>query len=383
MAEALRVALFDHTARMGGAEFSLLRIVERLDPASVDATVVLGEEGPLADRLRAIGVAVVVCPLDPRLSERRKESLDGRGLAGLGALLLFGRAVLRLRRVFRELDVEVVHTNSLKAHLLGGVAGRLAGARVLWHVRDHLAEPYLPAAAVRAVRLAARVVPHGVVAVSASAAREVPRGDVTVFHQGVALPTLEPAAHRKGSPLRVGLVGRIAPWKGQDVFLAAAARVVRTHPQTEFVLAGSALFGEEEFERRLREAAAGDELRGRVTFLGFREDVHDLFRSLDVAVHASTQPEPYGNVVLEAMAAGTPIVAAAAGGVLEIVRDGHDGVLVPPGDADALAGALVRLLDDPAERARLGAAGRRSVEERFSGTAEAEAVERLYRQVAA
>jgi glycosyltransferase involved in cell wall biosynthesis len=382
VAEPLRVALVDHTARMGGGEFALLRLVERLDPTEVHATVVLGEDGPLADRLRDVGVRVVVCLLDPRLTERRKESLDGRGLASLRSLLLFARATLRLRRVFRELGIEVVHTNSLKAHLLGGVAGRLAGARVLWHVRDHLAEPYLPPAAARAVRLAARIVPHGVIAVSASAARTLPRGDVTVLYQGVELPSLDGDVRASG-PLRVGLVGRIAPWKGQDVFLAAAARVLRTHPHTEFVLAGSALFGEEEFERELRLLAEGEELRGHVRFLGFHDDIHAVFCSLDVAVHASTQAEPYGNVVLEAMAAGKPIVAAGAGGVLEIVEDGETGVLVPPGDAAALAGALERLLSDPAERERLGANGRRLVEERFSLARDAVALERLYREVAA
>lgn len=371
MSEPLRVVLVDHTARMGGAEWSLLRLVERYDPAEVHATVVLGEEGPLAERLRLAGVAVAVCPLDPRIRERRKGSLTGRGLAGPRSLALAVVAVLRLRRVFRELDAQVVHTNSLKAHLLGGIAGRLAGARVLWHVRDHLSEPYLPGAAVRVVRLAARLVPHGVVAVSRSAARTVPRRDVAVLLQGVELPPID-GARKANGVLRVGLVGRIAPWKGQDVFLAAAARVARTYPTAEFVLAGSPLFGEEAFEQELRALADREELRGRVSFLGFREDVHEVFCGLDVAVHASTQPEPYGNVVLEAMAAATPIVAAAAGGVL-----------VPPGDAEALAAALERLLGDAPERERLGSAGRRSVEEKFSLVGDAEMVGDLYRKVLA
>jgi len=381
VAEPLRVAFVDHTARLGGAEWSLLRLVEHLDPAEVLATVVLGEEGPLGDRLRAAGVPVVVCALDASLRERRKDSLDGRGLANPGSIALAAGAVLRLRRVFRELEAEIVHTNSLKAHVLGGLAGRLAGARVLWHVRDHLAEPYLPRAAVRAVRLAARVVPNAVVAVSESAARTVPRRDVAVVHQAVDLPPLDDV--RRNGTLRVGLVGRIAPWKGQDVFLAAAAQVARAFPNAEFVLVGSPLFGEEDFEHELRATADRGDLRGRVQFLGFRDDVHAVFRELDVAVHASTQAEPYGNVVVEAMAAGKPIVASAAGGVLEIVEDGRTGVLVPPGNADALAAALVRLLGNPAERDRLGSAARRCVEERFSLGEDTAAITRLYRQLVA
>jgi glycosyltransferase involved in cell wall biosynthesis len=243
---------------------------------------------------------------------------------------------------------------TLKAHLLGGLAGRLAGARVVWHVRDHLASPYLPAAAVPLVRLAARAVAHRVVAVSASVARTVGRSDVVVVRQGVRTP--EEATERPpGGPPRVGLVGRIAPWKGQDVFVAAAARLAPELPDAEFVLAGSALFGEEGYERELRAQVTRLGLDDRVRFLGFRDDVWEVYRELDVVVHASTQPEPYGNVVLEAMACRRALVAAAAGGVLELVDHGRTGLLVPPGDPEALADAVGRLLRSPEERRRRAA----------------------------
>lgn len=377
----LRVALVNHVARMGGGEHALLSIVERLDRRSVEPVAVLGEHGPFGDRLRAAGVEVVVHPLDRSVIDRRKEALGPAGLANPVVLTRSLRAVWALARLLRRRRVEVVHTNSLKAHVLGGLAGRLAGIPVVWHVRDHLSAPYLPAAAVPPLRLAARLLPRRVVAVSASAAGTVGRGDVVVVHQGVELPVRTPERPPDGVP-RVGIVGRIAPWKGQDVFLAAAGLLAQEFPDAEFVLAGAPLFGEHDFERRLRRQAQELGLGERARFLGFRDDVWDVYAGLDVVVHASTLAEPYGNVVLEAMASRRPLVAAAAGGVLELVEHGRTGLLVPPGDAQALARAVAELLRSPERRHRLADAGRREVEERFSPERDAAEIEEVWREVA-
>lgn len=377
----LRVALVNHVARMGGGEYALLSIVERLDRRRVEPLVVLGEQGPLADRLQAAGAEVVVHPLDRSVVERRKESLGPAGLANPVVLARSLRAAWGLARLLRRRGVDVVHTNSLKAHLLAGLAGRLAGVPVVWHVRDHLSAPYLPAAAVPPVRLAARLVPRRVVAVSASAARTVGRRDVVVVHQGIELPA-RTAERPPDGAARVGIVGRIAPWKGQDVFLSAAALLAQEFPEAEFVLAGAPLFGEDDFERRLRRQASDLGLVERVRFLGFREDVWAVYEELDVVVHASTLAEPYGNVALEAMASRRPLVAAAGGGMLELVEHGRTGLLVPPGDPEALAAAVGGLLRSPEERRRLGDAGRRHVEETFSRDRDAARLTRLWREVA-
>ncbi len=380
MPDPVRVALVTHTSRLGGAEWSLLRLAEYLDPDAVRLTVLLGEEGPLADRLRELELDVEVLELDPALRDRRKETLTSAGLADMSLAGPLASAIRDRVRALRARRIEVVHTNSLKANFFGGVAGRLAGAKVLWHIRDHIASPYLPPAAVRAVRLAAKAIPHRVVAVSASAAATVGRRDVIVVHQGVP----HVAAGRPGPQgrLRVGLVGRVAPWKGQDVFLAAAERLASSCPDVDFVVAGAPLFGEDEFERSLHRRAESPALAGRVSFLGFCDDVWDVYRGLDVAVHASTLPEPYGNVILEAMASRTPVVAADAGGAREIVRHGRTGLLVKPGDPEALAAALEGLLRDPDERRRLGDAGRAEARDRFSLGADAAVFTHLYRSLA-
>ena len=117
-----------------------------------------------------------------------------------------------------------------------------------------------------------------------------------------------------------------------------------------------------------------------MTFAGFRDDVFAALAELDVLVHASTLPEPFGQVVIEGMAAGLPVVAAAAGGPLEIVTDDVDGILVPPADPDALATALLRLADNPALRAELGLQARRRALE-FRPERVAEEVANLYRRM--
>jgi glycosyltransferase involved in cell wall biosynthesis len=382
MTEPLRVALLNHSGRLGGGEFSMLRLAGALDPDRVKLTVIAGEDGPFVQRLHELGADVVVVPMDPDLVNRRKDSLGAGALTDMHLWRQLASAVWPRTDILRRGRIQIVHTNSMKAHVLGGVSGRMVGAKVLWHVRDHVAPPYLPPAAARAMRATARLLPHHIVTVSHSAARTIGRGDATVIHQSVPLPELGP--ERTGSSrVRIGLVGRIAPWKGQDVFLDAAEQLAPRFPDAEFVVVGSALFGEDELERSLRARAERPPLRGRVSFLGFVDDMDDVYRGLDVAVHASTLAEPYGNVVLEAMASRVATVAAAEGGPLEIVEHDRTGLLVPPRDPRLLADALESLLLDPRKRRELAYAARAHVEQNFSLERDGRRLQRLYERIAA
>ena len=199
-----------------------------------------------------------------------------------------------------------------------------------------------------------------------------PGADVRKIHLGI--PVRLVAARRgsgavtrqtiacNGSPL-VGIVGRLEAWKGQDVFLRAAARVSAEHPGAVFAVVGGGLPGKEtEYAGRLQTLVEELGLAGRVQFPGHAQDVFPWFDALDVCVHA-THGEPFGLVLVEAMALGKPLVATALGGPVEIVEEGVSGLLVPPGDEKALAEAIGRLLSDEALAARLAdGAGRRAYE---------------------
>jgi glycosyltransferase involved in cell wall biosynthesis len=156
-------------------------------------------------------------------------------------------------------------------------------------------------------------------------------------------------------PLRFGIVGRLAPWKGQHVFLAAFARAFPTGDHRAVVV-GGALFHDQGYEAELRALAATLGLDTRVELRGHCDDVGAELARLDVFVHASVTPEPFGRVIVEAMAAGLPVIASRAGGPMEIVDDGRTGLLVTPGDEAALAAAMQRLAGSASLRSRLGAA---------------------------
>jgi glycosyltransferase involved in cell wall biosynthesis len=154
----------------------------------------------------------------------------------------------------------------------------------------------------------------------------------------------------------VGIVGRLAPWKGQHIFLEAVANLSRRHPGLRARIIGSALFGEAEYVDNLRRLAKEFGIADVVEFAGFRHDIGGELAQLTVAVHASIVPEPFGQVVVEAMACGVPVVATEGGGPAEVVSHGIDGLLVQPGDAKAMADAIAELLEDGELRTRLAEA---------------------------
>jgi glycosyltransferase involved in cell wall biosynthesis len=158
---------------------------------------------------------------------------------------------------------------------------------------------------------------------------------------------------RDGMPLVVH-VGRFHPWKGQQVLLRALA--LETRAQAWIV--GAPLFGEEAFAAELQTLAGELKLGDRVRFLGMRPDVPVLLAAADAVIHSSTYPEPFGRVVVEGMLAGKPVIAADAGGVREIARDGETALLVAPDDAAALARAIGVLIDDPARARAMALRGR-------------------------
>jgi glycosyltransferase involved in cell wall biosynthesis len=177
------------------------------------------------------------------------------------------------------------------------------------------------------------------------------------------------------------MVGRLAPWKGQDVFLRAFARAFPDGAEIA-VLIGSPLFDEDEFEVQLRALVTSLGIESRVEFRGFQNDVFSELAMVDVLVHASIIPEPFGQVVIEGMAAGLPVVAAGAGGPAEIIVDGETGLLYIPGDIEELSAILKALGRDDQLRRRLGTQARNSVSE-YSPERVAEQIEEMYVQVLA
>lgn len=386
------VLYVDHTAKLSGGEIALLRLI----PAVMDEVrpvVVLGEDGPLVPRLRALGVETVVLPLGSATRDLRKGRLRNPLVAIVRVASVLRYAWL-LRRVIRNERVDLVHTNSLKAGFLGCLAARLAGVPSVWHLRDRVAADYLPRPAVALVRLALAVLPTHVVCNSEATARTLradgvprkrPRSTVIydlldVADTGPSAEPIMPASGARDSVpgLHIGMVGRLAPWKGQDVVIRAVGLLP---PSVRLTVVGSAMFGEDDFEQLLREQVISLGLDDRVEFLGFVEDVLPVLREMDVLVHASLIPEPFGQVILEALAMGVPVVAVRGGGPSEILSEECDGLLYESGDFTALAEHLRRLQDDGELRARLRSAGLRRARD-FAPAVIGPSIVRLYSRLA-
>lgn len=383
------ILFFDHTAKMGGGEIALFNLVTHLDRKRFEPVVMLAQDGELREKLSRIGVEVHVLPLDAGVAEVRKDSLVGaRGLPW-GQVAQMARYVWRLSRFFRARGADVVHANSLKADILGALAARLAGVPVIWHVRDRIAEDYLPGAATRAFRLACRFLPSFLVVNSLATLETLhlpssKRDRVLlngVVHDGLPPADFEgamPPAQRSPDAPSIALVGRISPWKGQDIFLQAAAQVVARFPRARFQIIGAPLFGESDYETEVRALCTRLGLDSNVEWLGFRRDVPDLIAGCDLLVHASKIGEPFGQVVVEAMMTSRPVVATKGGGIPEIVLDGETGFLVPMNDAPAMARAIEAVLDSPELARQMGLNGAARARSKFTIGHTASKIEGVY-----
>lgn len=395
---ALRVVVLGHTAQLSGGELAIQRTIAAM--TDVEVHVILAENGPLVRLLERAGASVEVFPMGEGSRNLRKDRVRP-GRFPVLAWVESAIYVLRLARRLARLHPDLVHTNTLKAALYGGMAARLAGIPCVWHVRDRIAPDYLPSSAVNLVRFAARRLPNAIIANSQATletltadgglrngiACDAAHTDNSSSGCAVAVipsPVLSPRARpeprsRPGAALRVAMVGRLAPWKGQNIFLRAFAQAFSDGEEVA-VLVGSALFGEDEYERQLRELASDLGIEERVEFRGFRIEVFEELSEVDALVHASIIPEPFGQVILEGMAAGLPVLAVRAGGPAEILVEGETGLLYPPGDVGALASLLRRLADDVELRSRLGAQAREAVA-MYSPERVAEQVFDVYEQV--
>ena len=383
----MRVMFLSPTGQLGGAETSLLEILASLGHAqpSWRLHLLTAADGPLVARASALGVETTVLPW-PASVARLGEA--GASSAPAGYWRLCGRLVLavlptlgylkRLRAAIRRASPDIVHTNGLKMHLLGVLAR--TRAPVVWHLHDYLGPRPMTSRLLR--WHAAR--PAAVIANSASVADDVRAAlghgvRVVPIYNGIDLDRFSPHGDRldldalSGLPpagddvVRVGLLGTFGRWKGHATFLQALARVPRTLPVRGYVI-GGALYQTDasQYSRaELAALAASLGLADRVGFTGVVDRPEAALRALDVVVHASTEPEPFGLVIVEAMACGRAVIVSDAGGAAEIITPDVDALAHRPGDAGDLAERIAALASDRYYRTRLGRAGRASAEHRF------------------
>jgi glycosyltransferase involved in cell wall biosynthesis len=379
------------SAALGGAETSLLTLLtalRRLEP-SWRIAIVAPAGGPLLERGRALGIDSVVLPYPEALSmlgesgatgaTRRSENqvkLVGHALSAALALPSYVRA---LGRTLRELGATIVHTNGLKAHVSAALA-RPPGTRLVWHLHEYVRSRPLSSRLLRlAVRRADVLVANSDSVLDDARQTFGRRARVRRIYNAVDMSIFTPAgtplnlAALAGLPpddglVRVGLVAAFGRWKGHDVFIDALARL-RDCPALRGYIVGGPVYetaGSQWSMEELRRRVSERHLDGMVGFTGHVADVPGAIRALDVVVHASTQREPFGMVIAEGMASGRAVIAVRAGGAAELFDDRVDALGVSADDPAGLADRIRELAGDPAMRASLGCAARRSAGERFS-----------------
>ena len=415
MAGPQRILYIDLAASVGGSVISLYELVKGLDRERYEPHVILRAANPYVTRFRELGVAVttlgesgapagdeerklVARVRQAALAQRLKRSSLGERLVHLVGFYV--RAYPRLRREAQELaeimlavQPDLVHLNDVICVSRAGImAARKVGVPVVCHLRAMAERNYFDRWLSRSLR--------GFICISQAVERHERRlgGRVDpswVVYNGLDLAEFDQfgdgARTRDGCrdvqlsiPIgdqMVGCVGRLVAWKGQRVFLRALARLRPRYPSLRGLIVGAPEADGAQYAQELMELTRQLGLEGEVTFAGFRQDISHLLRAMDVLVHASTAPEPFGRVIIEGMAAGAPVIGTNAGAVPEIIEDKVTGLLVPPGDEEAMAEAIAWVLDHPQERQAMCKAARCNVELKFTTAKYVQGVERVYEEI--
>ncbi len=355
---------------VGGAEVSLLNLASRLSVRGYTPVALLPSRGSLASALSQAGCEVHSGPVYPMMIEQ-----DIVASARNGA-----QATLNLRalsRLIESLDVDLIHANSYRIGIPLSVIARRSGTPIIWHIRDIPNSGFKKRLLSRVLGLADRVI-----FISYAVRDAVCHGQQShcvVIWNGVDIdaftaPPSETVRWNWGATAETCVfcvVGQLVPWKGQDNVIRAFAQLPNDIDARLVIIGGVTAIpwqsgGGESYDAVLHRLAEELGVAERVRFLGRREDVAELLSSADVYVHASTQPEPFGRTIVEAMAAQLPVIAPSWGGIPEIVHQGATGLLYPPNDVSALAADMHYAACNRSVMAGYGQSGRQVAQERFS-----------------
>jgi len=332
----------------GGAQIMLLHLLRaNKQTTGLDYTVVFLEQGPLAEEVEALGYSVKIC-------QAGKLRQAGRYVS----------TVFKLYAWLKQEKVSIVMSWMSKAHLYAGPAAFLAKVDAVWFQhgipKSDIMEKCLGYIPAKAVLCPSQAAMKAQIKITPKLRATVinPAVDLNMYNMDAA-PSLKGVRNGLGVSEQdriVGIVARLQRWKGIHTFLEAAAQVAERHSNVHFVIVGGDHYSEPDYPNELKNQAIQSGITQKVHFVGHQADVAGWLQAFDILVHASAK-EPFGMVIIEGMASGKPVIAAKAGGPLEIITQGENGLLVPPGDAAGIALAIERLIKDQDFYNQLSVAG--------------------------
>jgi glycosyltransferase involved in cell wall biosynthesis len=367
----MKILFYNHTGQVSGAERVLLMILARLDHRRFDPLVICPEEGPLLSMATSLGVPVQSVPgLDARFTWRVDRLLR--------YLRSFFLVIRQLRRKVIHIKPDLIHANSIRAGLVATAATLGLETRVVWHLHDILPRHPLSTGVRVLAFLCARtrmIAVSRAVAENFGGARAGLKNRITVILNAIDLERFQSNQIARQQVLDelnlgerhpvIGIVGQLTPRKGQLELIRAFAKVLEESPKAVLLVVGAPLFNRDhEYEQLLRDTSRKLGISEQVRLLGARDDVGAVMQALDLLV-VNSAAEPFGLVALEGMASGTPVLAPALDGFMEMIEHGVDGWLVTPGNEAELVAAILELSRASELCARLAQAGKKKVAARF------------------
>lgn len=368
LAQQRAVLFLTHVGDPGGAEFKMMALCEAV---SDSAEVMLLQHGSLESQLEKRQIRFSVCPMPGAASKVKRDAGWMRVLRAIPAALSMLPKIASKARKF-----DVVICISQKSFVLAALAKPFTGRPLFWFMNDILSGEHFNRWLIRFLVVLSRFTADHVV-FNSNASLEVWKRcggrttRVSVIYPAAPSIRVDRRSERTngyrrqfapgGGPL-IGMFGRINRWKGQAIFLQALAHL----PGVRGVIVGGTYFGDEEYEQHVHRLARDLGIEDRLTFAGHVDDVMNAMAACDVAAHCSTSPEPFGQVIVQAMFAGTPVIASDGGGVREIIVEGVTGQLTAREDPVALAAAIQRYLDDPQWAQRVAAAAQERARQTFT-----------------
>ena len=365
----MKILFLHSSSDLYGASKILLAINELCTKKGHEATVVLSEDGPLADQLKALGAHIIIADL----GILRRQYLNPAGI--LNRLVANFKAHRLLTTLCKKQKIDLIYSNTTGVIVGVFVASKL-GIRHLWHIHEIIEKPYL------LFRLLSRLINtknNQAIAVSEAVkthwTKYVAPHKINVLYNGVDYwlfeniqSDLRNTLHLQPDTILIGMMGRVHFWKGQDYFVSIAGELFKKHKNIHFLIVGDAFAGYEYLHENINQLIVKHDLQGKVTQLPYRSDITNIYGALDVFILPSLLPDPAPAVVTEAMAAGLAVVATAQGGAIEMIENNVSGLLIPINDAAAAAAIIEPLLSNEIYRKNMGAQAKARMHEKFSRT---------------
>ncbi|MFM7437071.1 MAG: glycosyltransferase family 4 protein [Snowella sp.] len=378
----MKIVFVNPVGAVGGAERAMLTFMKALleqQKCPIELHLIVGTEGPLIGQAQRLGVAVTTLQLPEKFNQlgdsafKKRNLLEAilllllRSLKTLPSLIDYGK---EFKQALENIQPDLIHSNGIKTHLLT-IFAKPKTVPLIWHIHDFYGSRPLMA---KVLKWSSHRAQLGI-AISQAVAKDarvtLPSLPTEVVYNAVDIDYFSPEVLPTHSPLRIGLVATFARWKGQDIFLKAIAELRKSYPSLNgvFYIIGGPIYktqGSQFSQQELEEQASHLGISDKVNFLGFQQNIVEIYHWLDIVVHASTQPEPFGLAIVEAMACGKAVIVSQAGCASELFTQNEDAISVPPGDSIALANAIADLVNKPEKRQYLSEKARQTAVQRFN-----------------